>query len=136
MTLEETTLALLKTFPRTDWPDGLIATFQAVDARLEQSAYAPLFADIVRAWVWSGADAPLTFDEAFRLAQTRPWVAEMEAGEAAKRAAEQAKRDEAERARGDVGKLPATPTSEELAAAVAALQKQVDWLIEKVEARK
>jgi hypothetical protein len=134
--LEERTRDLLKIFPRTDWPDGLIATFQAVDARLEQSAYAPLFADIVRAWVWSGAERALPFDEAFTLAQTRPWIAEMEADEAARKAAEQMKRDEAEQARGDVGKLLPTPTVEELAAVVGALQKQVDWLMEKVEARK
>ena len=74
----------------------------------------------------------MSADEAMALAQERPWRVEQEAEEAARKAAEQAKRDEVERARGDVDKLGRTPTVEELAAAVAALQKQVDWLMEQL----
>lgn len=131
--MREAARRLLNDVSPRDWPPGLIATIVALErGGIQQDGYASRIADIVQAWVWEGADAPLEAFATLKLLDEKPWIAEMEVEEAARRAVEMAKRAEMDAARAEVAKITINATPIEVAAAIMALQKQMDWLIEKI----
>jgi hypothetical protein len=117
---------LLTQVRKQDWPHTLRQTFAELNRRMAQDEFAPLFADLVAAWVYDGGSRIIPPDEFMRLATEKPWMAEVEAEEAAKRAVEEEAKVAAIDARRAIQEATKGPLADP---SLAHIQAQLDWIL-------
>jgi len=111
------------------WPEGLKQTMIAAARAWGADGIGEVYADIIAAWVWQGADGIVLPDDMRSLVESKPWVAAREAEEAAAKADQAATLVAIGAARDGVLALSDSPTNEELKVALANLQAQIDWIV-------